>query len=91
MNTPSTNLEEEIIVDNPSFDPYCTFLEDMQRKIMWNTFFNHAFDFSMPFDKFRRVQAIFPMVLLVFSYLYYYEMHAQAHDMLLRALMAYEV
>ena len=30
---------------NPSFDPCCTYLEDVPRKIMWSTFFDHTFDF----------------------------------------------
>jgi len=38
---------------NPSFDPYCAYLEDMPRKIIWSTFFNHIFDFSMAFDEFK--------------------------------------
>jgi len=38
----------------PSFDPYCAYLEDMPRKIMSNTLFDHTFDFSMVFGKFKR-------------------------------------
>ena len=30
---------------HPSFDPYCAYLEDVPRKIMWSTFFDHDFDF----------------------------------------------
>jgi len=30
---------------NPSFDPYCAYLEDVPRQIMWTTFFDHTFDF----------------------------------------------
>jgi len=31
----------------PSFDLYCAYLEDVPRIIMWSTFFDHTFDFSM--------------------------------------------
>ena len=31
----------------PSLDNYCAYLEDVPRKIMWSTFSDHAFDFSM--------------------------------------------
>ena len=31
---------------NPSLDSYCAYLEDVPRKIIWSTFFDHAFDFS---------------------------------------------
>jgi len=30
---------------SPSIDPYCAYLEDVPRKIMWSTFFDHTFDF----------------------------------------------
>jgi len=30
-----------------ALDPYCINLVDMPRKILWNTFFNFSFDFSM--------------------------------------------
>jgi len=39
---------------NPSFDPYSTYLEDFLGKIIWSTFFDHTFDFSMAFDEFKR-------------------------------------
>ena len=32
-----------------ALDPYCTYLVDVPRKIMWHTFFNFSFDFSMAF------------------------------------------
>jgi len=76
---------------NPSLDPYCTYLEDVPRKIMWNTFFDHDFDFSMAFDEFKRALTLFAPSLLVFSYAHHFEMHAQAHDKFLRALTASEL
>jgi len=55
---------------------------------MWNGFFDHAFNFSMAFDKFKRTLTLFAIFLLVFSYLHYFEMHVKAPDKLLGALMA---
>ena len=34
-------------------------LIDVTRKIMWSTFFDHAFDFSMVFDEFKRPLTLF--------------------------------
>ena len=76
---------------NPSLDPYCAYLEDVPRKIMWSTFFDHDFDFSMALDKYKRALTLFAQSLLVFSYSHHLEMHAQAHDKLLRALTASEL
>ena len=58
---------------------------------MWTTFFDHAFDFSMPFDKFKRALTLFATFLLVFSSLCHFEMHAKAHDKLLIALTTSEL
>ena len=74
-----------------SFDPYCAYLADSPRKIMWSTFFDRDSDFSMAFDKFKRALTLFAISLLVFSYLYHFEMHTKAHDKLLRALTASEL
>jgi len=53
----------------PSFDPYCAYLEDMPRKIVWSTFFDQTFDFSTAFDEFKRatniICFIFSSVLLL--------------------------
>ena len=76
---------------NPSLDPYCAYLDDMPRKIEWTTFFDNDFDFSMAFDEFKRALTLFAPSLLVFSYSHYFEMHAKAHDKLLRALTASEL
>ena len=73
------------------FDPYCAYLEDLPRTVMWNTFFDHAFDFSMSFNKFKRAPTLFAPSLLVFSYLHHSEMHALTFDKLLRALTASEL
>jgi len=53
---------------SPSVDPYCAYLEDVPRKIMWSTFFDHTFDFSMVFGKFKRPLTLFAPSFLVFSY-----------------------
>ena len=58
---------------------------------MWNTFFDHAFDFSVAFDKFKRALTLFATGLLVFSYLNHSEMHVFAFDKLLQALTASEL
>jgi len=71
---------------NPSFDPYSANLEDVARKFTWSTFFDHTFDFSMAFDEFERPLTLFAPSFLVFSYSYYFEMHATIYDKLLRAL-----
>ena len=62
----------------------------MPRKIEWTNFFDYYFNFSMTFDKFKRALTLFA-VLLVFSYLHHFHMHAKAHDKLLRALAASEL
>jgi len=76
---------------HPSFDPYCAYLEDVPRKIMWSTFFDHDFDFSMAFDEFKRALTLFALALLVFSYSHHSEMHAVVYDKLLRALTSSEL
>ena len=52
---------------NPSFGPNCAYLENMPRKIEWNTFLYYYFDFSMVFDKCKRALTFSAMILLVFS------------------------
>ena len=74
-----------------SVDLYCAYLENVPRKIMWSTFFDHDFDFSMAFDEFKRALTLFAPSLLVFSYSHPFEMHAKAHDKLLRALTVSEL
>ena len=75
----------------PSFDPYCVYLKDMPRKIVWGTFFDHVFNFSIAFDKCKRAMIFFTMILLVFSYAHPLEMNVATYDKLLRALMASEL
>jgi len=63
----------------------------MPKKIEWTTFFDYYFDFSTVFDKCKRALTLFAMILLVFSYSHHFEMHAKAHDKLLRALTTSEL
>jgi len=73
---------------NPSLDPCCAYLEDVLRKIMWSTFFDHAFDFSMVFGKFKKPLTFLASSFVVLSYLNYSELHATTYDKILRALIA---
>jgi len=66
-----------------SFDPYCAYLKGLPRKIMWSTFFDHTFDFSMAFDEFKRPLTLFASSFLVFSYSHHSELHAITYDKLL--------
>ena len=50
------------------------------------SFLDHAFDFSIAFDKFKRTLTPFDPSLLVFSYSHSSDMHAITYDKLLRAL-----
>ena len=50
-----------------SFDPYCAYIENVPRKIIWSTFFDHTFDFSMAFNEFKRPLTLFGASFLVFS------------------------
>ena len=73
---------------NPSLDPSCAYLEDVPRKILLCTFVDHTFDFSLAYDMSMRTLPTFAYFLYLFSYSHRFEMHAQAHDKLLRALTA---
>ena len=42
-----------------AFDPYCINLVDKPRKIMWNTFFDFSFDFSVAFSLMKRALTFF--------------------------------
>jgi len=76
---------------HPSFNPYCANLEDKPTKIMWTTFFDHTFDFSMGFDEFKRPLTLFSLSLLVFSCSHHFEMHVMTYDKLLRVLTAFKL
>ena len=63
---------------------------DLQRKIIWTTFFNNLFDFSKAYNELMRALIIIDMVLLVFSYIHSFEMHTFVYNKLLRALITSE-
>jgi len=69
-----------------ALDQYCIDLEDMPRKIMWNTIFYFSFDFSMALT--LRGLILFFVLICMFSHCQACEPHAVAFDKLLRALIA---
>jgi len=71
-----------------SLDPYCIFLEDLPRKIIWSTFFNPSYDFSKAFDKVKRTLVVFGMILDITSYLLFPKLWSQEFDKLLHMLTA---
>jgi len=71
-----------------SLDSYCTYLVDAHRKIMWNTFFDFSFDFSIVFDLMRRALTFFNVLILTLCHYHAYKSYAVAFDKLLRALVA---
>ena len=71
-----------------ALDPCCTYLVDKPRKIMWHTFFDFSFDFSMAFTLIKRVLIFFVMLFLVLSQHHACEPHVVEFDKLLRALTA---
>ena len=53
---------------NASLDPYCMYLVDAPRKIMWNTFFDFYSDFSMAFGLLKRALTFFIVMIFTLSY-----------------------
>ena len=51
-----------------SLEPYCIFLVDAPRKIMWNTLFVFSFDFSMAFALLKRALTFFVVIIFMPSY-----------------------
>jgi len=51
-----------------SLDPYCIFLVDKPRKIMWNSFFAFCFDFSISFALLKRALTFFSVIIFMLSY-----------------------
>jgi len=75
---------------SPNLDLYCAYLEDVLSKIVWSTFFDHTFDFSMAFGKFKRPLTFFCSSFVVFSYLHHFKIHVVTYGKLLKALTASE-
>ena len=51
-----------------ALDPYCINLVDKHGKIMWNTFFDFSFDFSMAFSLIKRALTFFALIICMLSY-----------------------
>jgi len=51
-----------------ALDPYCIYLVDKPRKIIWNTFFDFSFDFSIAFALINRAVTFFTLILCMLSY-----------------------
>ena len=71
-----------------TLDPYCIYLVDKPKNILWNTFFTFSFDFSMAFALLTRTLIFLVMFIVVLSHHHACEPHAAAFDKLLRALTA---
>jgi len=80
----------DITRPHASFGPYCAYPEDVSRKIIWNPFFDDAFDISMAFNKLKRHLDLCASSFHVFSYLCHSKMHDITYDKLLRALTSSE-
>jgi len=61
---------------------------DKPRKILWNTFFDLSFDFSMVSTLLKRALAFFALILCMLSYCQAWKPFAEEFDKLLRALTA---
>jgi len=70
---------------NTSVDPFHDYPVDLPEKILWTNFFEYSFDFSNAYDKLKRALTFIDLIISVFSYIHFFEMHAIAHDKLLRA------
>jgi len=46
-----------------ALDPYCICLVDKPRKIMWHTFFDYSFNFSLAFSLMKRALVFFALIL----------------------------
>jgi len=73
---------------NPSINLFYEYLVDLPRKILWTTFFDHSFDFYKAYDKLKRALTFIDLILSVFSYIHFSEMHALMYHKLLQALTA---
>jgi len=71
-----------------ALNPYCLSLVDMPRKIMWSTFFDFSFDFSIALT--LRGLILFFVLVFMFSHGHACEPHAVEFDKLLRDLIAYD-
>jgi len=72
-------------VYDAAVDPYCIYLVDKARKIMWNTLFHFSFDFSISFALIKRALNFFTLILCMLSYCQAWQPYAEEFDKLLRA------
>ena len=91
FNVLGGNVDDYLSLGNfrgydPSIDPYCEFLEDQLRKIMWSTFVDPSYDFSKAIDKVKRILVVFGVIFVISSYLVFPELWSQEFDNLLHAL-----
>ena len=68
-----------------ALNPYCIYLVDKPRKIMWNTFFAFSFDFFMAFALIKRDLTFFALILCMLSYIQAWEPFTEEFDKLLHA------
>jgi len=73
-----------------ALDPYCIFLVDKSRKIIWNTFFDFSFDFSLVFTLLKRALTLFAVIICVLSYSQAWKPFAEELNKFLRALTVFE-
>jgi len=73
-----------------TLDLYCIYLVDKPGKIMWNTFFDFSFDFSLAFTLLKRALTSLSVIIYVLSYSEVWKPFAEEFDKLLRALIASE-
>ena len=69
---------------DPTRDPYCLSLVDMPRKVMWSTFFDFSFDFSLALT--LRGLILFFVLIFMFSHGHACKPRTVKFDKLLRAL-----
>jgi len=71
---------------DPSINPYCICLGNLPKKIMWTTFFNPSYNFSMVFAEAKRIVILFGVILVIVSYLLFSKLWSWEFDKLLWGL-----
>jgi len=74
-----------------SLNPYCIYLVDEPRKIMWTNFFDFSFDFSMNFALLKRSIIFFIVTIIMLSYYHACETKSVEFGKPLQALTAYDL
>ena len=75
----------------PSIDPYCVYLENLPRIVMWTTLFTPSYDFSKAIDKVKRILVVFGVVFVIASYILFSKLWSQEFDSLLRVCIAFNL